>query len=123
VGEKHRFARRAMLWRARQQDRGCAVREVGREARSLENKWKKESGQAQQGNFESEGKEEAVEKRKRPSSEQGNEAQKQQHGEGVGGSRATGESVWSKCNNACVEQVQQCSGSSICDHKRTDTSA
>ena len=43
-----------------------------------------------QGTFEGNGKEEPVEKRKRPSSEEENEAQKQQH-EGVGDSRASGE--------------------------------
>ena len=56
-----------------------------------------------QGNFEGKGKEEAVEKRKRPSSEEGNKAQKRQHGEGVGGTRATGETVWCKCNNAAAQ--------------------
>ena len=45
--------------------------------------------------FEGKGKEEAVEKRKRPLSEEGNEAQKQQH-EGVSGSRASDEAVKKK---------------------------
>jgi hypothetical protein len=44
-------------------------------------------------NFEGNGKKEAVEKRKRPSSKDGNESQKQQHGEGVVSSRENGESL------------------------------
>ncbi len=47
----------------------------------LEKKRKKEANH-RQGSFEDKGKEEAVEMRKRPSSEEGNDAQKQQHGEG-----------------------------------------
>ena len=90
VDEKRRFAR---LWRARKQDRGCAVREESWETKSLKTSERKKVAKHNQGNFEGKGKEEAVEKRKRPSSEEGNEAQKQQHGAGVGGSRATGKPV------------------------------
>ena len=61
----------------------------------LERKRKKETKHKQRG-FEGKGKEEAVEERKRPSSDEGNEAQKQQHGEGVGSSRASGEAVKKK---------------------------
>ena len=49
----------------------------------LENKRKKEV-QHKQGSFQGKGKEEVAEKRKRPSSEEDNEAQEQQHEEGVG---------------------------------------
>jgi hypothetical protein len=52
----------------------------------LENKRKEEARQ-KLGSFEGKGKEEGVEKRRRPSSEEDNETQKQQHKEGVGGSR------------------------------------
>jgi hypothetical protein len=44
-------------------------------------------------NFEGNGKKKAVEKRKRPSSKDGNESQKQQHEEGVVSSRENGESL------------------------------
>jgi hypothetical protein len=53
----------------------------------LENKTKKEA-RHKQSSFEGKGKEEAVETRKRPLSEEDNEAQEQQHEEGVGSSRA-----------------------------------
>ena len=53
----------------------------------LEKKRKKEAKHKQRG-FEGKGNGEAVEKRKRPS-EKGNEAQKPQHGEGEGSSRAS----------------------------------
>jgi hypothetical protein len=88
------FETRAVLG-AREQDRGCAEMEVG--------------------------KEEAVEKRKRPSSEEGNEAQEQQHEEGVGGSRASGEAAkkkHAKCpHNRQKIQCWQCEGSSTCEHR------
>jgi hypothetical protein len=69
------FTTRAMLG-AREQGRGCAEKEVGRGARSLENKRKKEA-KHKHGSFEGKGKEEAMEKRKRPLFEEDNEAQKQ----------------------------------------------
>ena len=61
----------------------------------LENKRKKEAKHTQ-GSFDGKGKEDAVEERKRPSSEEDNEAQEQQHEEGVGGSRASGEAAKAK---------------------------
>jgi hypothetical protein len=83
------FARRAMLWQARKQNRDSAVKGLGGE--KLENQRKKEA-KHKQGVFNGKGKEEAVEKRQRPSSEEGNESYIQQH-EGVGGSRTSGEAV------------------------------
>ena len=73
---------------------GQGLRGEGSGARceKLENKRKKEA-EHKQGSFQGKGKEEAVEKRKRPLSEEANEAQEQQHEEGVGGSRASGEAV------------------------------
>ena len=75
-----------MLRGARQQDRplGQGLRgegEGGAGGNKLAKKSKKEAKHTQ-GVFEGKGKEKAVEKRKLPSSEEGNEAQKQQHGEG-----------------------------------------
>ena len=71
--------------------------------------------------FEGKGKEKAVEKRKRPSSEEGNGAQKQQHGEVVRNSRARGEAEkkLAKCPyNRQQGQCWQWEGSSICEHNR-----
>jgi hypothetical protein len=53
----------------------------------LENKRRKEAKDKLQGRLEDRAKEEAVEKSKRPMTEEGNEAQ-EQHEEGVGGSTA-----------------------------------
>ena len=44
VGEKRRFREAGDAVRARQQDKGCAVREVGREARSLKTRNRKRPG-------------------------------------------------------------------------------
>jgi hypothetical protein len=62
-----------------------------------------------------------VEKRLRPSSEEGNEEQKQQHAEGVGSRRARGEAVkkkYVKCPyNRQRSQCWQYEGSSTCEHR------
>jgi hypothetical protein len=71
---------------------GQGLRGGGAGGEKLENKWKKEAKHTQ-GSFEGKGKEEAVEKRTRPLFEEANEAQKQQHEDGVGGSRASGEAA------------------------------
>ena len=75
-----------------------------------------------QGSFEGKDKEEAVEKRKCPLSEEDNEDQKQQHEDGVDGSRASGEAVKkkrAKCpHNLNKSECQACGGASICEHNR-----
>jgi hypothetical protein len=102
---------------------GQGLREVGGGAggEKLENKRKKEA-KHMQGSFQGKGKEEAVEKRKRPSSEEANEAQEQQHEEEVGGSRASGEvekKKSAKCpHNRQRSQCWQSEGSSTCEHRR-----
>ncbi len=96
--------------------------EVGRKARSLGENKKKKEVRYKQGTFEGNGKEEPVEKRKRPSSEEENEAQTQQHEEGVGGSSASGEAAKKKRakfpHNLRKSQCWQCEGSSTCKHRR-----
>jgi hypothetical protein len=64
-----------------------------------------------------------VEIRKRPSSEEGNEAQKQLHGEEVGSSRAVSASredvkrKSAKCPHSRKRSgCKQCGGSTICEH-------
>jgi hypothetical protein len=75
-----------------------------------------------QGSFQGKGKEEAVEKRKRPLSEEAYEDQEQQHEEGVGCSRASGEAAKKKCakceHNRERSTCKQCGGASICEHNR-----
>jgi hypothetical protein len=87
----------------------------------IENKRNKEATH-KQGSFQGNGKEEAVEKRKRPLSEEGSEAQEQQHEEGESGSRASGEAAKkkrAKCpHNRQKSQCWQCEGSSTCEHRR-----
>ena len=87
----------------------------------LETKRKKEA-KHKQGSFAGKGKEDAVEKRKRPSSEEDNEAQEQQHEEGLGGRSASGEVAKkkrAKCpHNRPKSRCKQCGGSSICEHNR-----
>jgi len=89
VGEKRRF-RDACDARSEETGQGLRGEGGGAGGEKLDNKRKKEA-EHKQGSFEGKGKEEAVEKRKRPLFEEGNEAQKQQHEQGVGGSRASGE--------------------------------
>ncbi len=83
------------------------MREVGREARTFENKRKKEA-KHKQGSFKGKGKEEAVVKRKRRLSEEANEAQEQQHEEGVDGSRTSAEAAKekrAKCPHNCQKEA------------------
>ena len=61
----------------------------------LERKRKKETKHKQRG-FEGKGKGEALEERKRPSSEEGSEEETQQREEGEGSSRTSGEAVKTK---------------------------
>ena len=90
VGEKRRFREAGDAVAGEAAGQGLRVEggDVGGE--KLENKRKKEA-KHKQGSFEGKGKEEAVEKRKRPLFEEGSETQKQQHGEGVESSGASGE--------------------------------
>jgi hypothetical protein len=91
----------------------------------LANKRKQEA-KNKQGSLEGNGKSEAAETRtrplSRPLSEEDNKAQKQQHAEGVRGSRASGEDAKSKCvkcpHNRQKSQCWQCEGSSTCEHRR-----
>jgi hypothetical protein len=62
----------------------------------IEKKRKKETTEHKQGSFQRKGKEEAVEMRKHPLSEEAKEAQEQQHEEGVDGSRSIGEAAKKK---------------------------
>ncbi len=102
---------------------GQGLRGEGGEAggEKLENKRKKEATH-QQGSFHGKGKEEAVEKRKRPLSEEDSDAQEQHHEEGVGGSSASGEAEKAKrakCpHNRQKSQCWQCEGSGTCEHRR-----
>ena len=66
------FTKRAMLG-PREQDRECTEREVGREVRSLKTRQRKRPGTSIGGK----GKEETVETRKRPLSEEENEVENQ----------------------------------------------
>ena len=63
-----------------------------------------------------------MQKRKRPSSAEGNEDQKQQLAVGVGSSGASGEAVktkQAKCpHNRRRSDCKQCGGPSICEHNR-----
>ena len=94
VGEKRRFRDACD---ARGEGTGQGLRGEGGAAggEKLENKRNKEA-KHKQGSFQGKGKDEAVETRKRPWSEEANEAQEQQHEEGVGGSRASGEAAKAK---------------------------
>ena len=71
------------------------IEEGGSGGEKLENKRKKEV-RHEQSRFEDKGKEEAVEKRKRPLSEEENEDQEQQHEDGVVSSRSSGEAAKKK---------------------------
>jgi hypothetical protein len=120
VGEKRRFRDACDAW-GEGTGQGLRGEGGGAGGEKLENKKKKET-KHKQGSFEGKGKEEAVEKRKRPSSEEDNKAQKQQHEEGVGGSRASCETAKkkrAKCpHNRQKSQCWQCEGSSTCEHRR-----
>jgi hypothetical protein len=94
VGEKRRF-RDACDAGGEGTGQGLRGEGGGAEGEKLENKTKTEA-KHKQGSFQGKGKEEAVEKRKRPLSEEGNEAQEQHHEEGLGGSRASGEAAKKK---------------------------
>ncbi len=94
VGEKRRL-RDACDAGGEETGQGLRGEGGGAGGEKLENKIKKEA-KHKQGSFQGKGKEEAVEKRKRPWSEEANEAQEQQHEEGVGGSRASGEAAKAK---------------------------
>jgi len=94
VGEKRRF-RDACDAGGEGTRQGLRGEGGGAGGEKLEIK-RKEEAKHKQGSFEGTGKEEAVEKRKRPLSEEGNEPQKQQHEEGVGGRRASGKAAKKK---------------------------
>ncbi len=89
VGEKRRFRDACD---AGGQGTGQRLRGEGGVAsgEKLQNKSNKEA-KRKQGSFQRKDKEEAVEKRKRPLSEEDNDAQEQQQEEGESGSRASGE--------------------------------
>jgi hypothetical protein len=122
VGEKRRFreAYDAVAGEtAGQELRGEGGDGAGGE--KLDSKRKKAANHKRD-SFQGKGKEEAVEKRKRPSSEEGHEAQEQQHGDGVGSSRASGEDSKrkrEKCpHNRNKSECKACGGASICEHNR-----
>ena len=89
----------AIKWQIEEMEQTEKAEKLGQENGSgVETRnWDKRTEEVKhkQGSFEDKGKEEAVEKRKRPLTEEGNEAQKQQHEE-VGGSRASGEPLGKK---------------------------
>ena len=93
----------------------------GAEDKKLEKKRQKEA-KHNQGSFEGKGKVEAVEKRKRPLSEEVHETQKQKHEEAEGGSRASGEAAKKKRtknpHNCPKSQFWSCEGSGTCEHRR-----
>jgi hypothetical protein len=121
VGEKRRF-RDACDAGGEGTGQGLRGEEGGAGGEKVDNKRKKEA-KHKQGSFEGKGKEEAVEKRKRPLFEEDNEVPKQQHEQGAGGSRASGENAKKKranCpHNRQKSQCWQCEGSSTCQHRRT----
>ena len=84
----------AIKWQIEEMEQTEKAEKLGQENGSgVETRnWDKRTEEVKhkQGSFEDKGKEEAVEKRKRPLTEEDNEAQKQQH-EGVDGSRASSE--------------------------------
>jgi hypothetical protein len=95
--------------------RGAGGGEDGEELETQRNKEAKHK----QGSFQGKGEVEAVEKRKRPLSEEGNEAQEQQHEEGENGSRPSGEAAKKKrAKCAHNRQCRQFEGSSTCECRR-----
>ncbi len=121
VGEKRRF-RDACDAGGEGTGQGLRGEGGGAGGERLDNTERKKEATHKQGSFQGKGKEEAVEKRKRPLFEEGNEAQTQQHEEGVGGSRASSEGAKkkrAKCpHNRQQSQCWQCEGSSTCEHRR-----
>ena len=121
MGEKRRFREACEGVAGEGARQGLRGEGGGAGGEKLDNKRKKEA-KHKQGSFEGKGKEEAVEKRKRPLFEEGNETQKQQQEQGVGGGRASGEAgkkKRAKCpHNRQNSQCWQCEGSSTCEHRR-----
>jgi hypothetical protein len=76
VGEKRRFREACDAVAGEAAGQGLRGEGGGAGGEKLENKRKKEA-KHKQGSFEGKGKEEAVEKKKRPSSKEDSEAQKQ----------------------------------------------
>jgi hypothetical protein len=121
LGEKRRFRDTCD---AGGEETGQGLRGEGGAAggEKLENKTKKEATHKPQGSFQGQGKGEAVEKRKRPLSEEGNQAQEQQHEDGVSGSSASGETAKKKRakypHNRTKSQCWHCEGLSTCEHRQ-----
>jgi hypothetical protein len=122
VGEKRRFREAGDVMAGEETGQGLRGEGGAAGGEKLENKRKKEAKHKPQGSFQGKGKEEALEKRKRPLSEEGNKAQEQLHEEGVGGSSASSEAAKikrAKCpHNREKSQCWQCEGSSTCEHRR-----
>jgi hypothetical protein len=93
----------------------------GEGGEKLEDKRQKETKRKQEG-FQGKGKEEAVEKRKRPLAEGAGTAGNAQRGEGVGGAGAGGGTVKkgaAKCpHNRRKSRCKECGGAGICEHSR-----
>jgi hypothetical protein len=93
----------------------------GEGGEKLKDKKQKETKHKQEG-FQGKGKEEAVEKRKRPLAEGAGTAGKAQRGEGVGGAGAGGGAVKkgaAKCpHNRRKSRCKECGGVGICEHSR-----
>ena len=102
MGEKRRF-RDACDAGGEGTGQGLRGEACGAGSEKPENKRKKEA-KHKQGSFQGKGKKEAVEKRKCPSSEKANQAQEQQHEEGVGSSRASGEAAKKKRGKCAQHQ-------------------
>jgi hypothetical protein len=121
VGEKRRFREACDAVAGEAAGQGLRGERDGARGEKLENKRKKEA-KHKQSSLKGKGKEEAVQKRKRPSSKEVNEAQNRQHEEGVGSSRTGSEDAKkkrAKCpHNRMRSQCWQCEGSSTCEHRR-----
>jgi hypothetical protein len=87
----------------------------------VEKRRKKEASHKQD-SFKGNGKEQAVESRKRQCSEEGSEAEEQQCEEGAGGSSGSGKAAPRKRakrpHNRQRSQCKHCGGASICEHIR-----